>query len=71
MYLPQGRPREAAQGATVLDCLWHTQQCGNRTVSANVNGRNVGIRHQLQNGDSGAGNNLSTQEPQPDWLNRQ
>ncbi|MDR1455343.1 MAG: HD domain-containing protein [Tannerella sp.] len=69
VFTPGGELLKLAGGATVLDFAFaiHTQ-LGCRCVSGRVNGKNVPIRHRLNNGDSVEIVSSPTQKPKQDWL---
>lgn len=70
VFTPTGELKKLAKGATVLDFAFsiHTK-LGSKCVSAIVNGKNVPIKHVLQNGDTVSVNTSPTQKPKRDWLN--
>ncbi len=69
VFTPRGDLRRLAAGATVLDFAFeiHTQ-VGEKCVGAKVNGKNVGIKHILENGDQVAVITSKNQKPKRDWL---
>lgn len=69
VFTPKGEVMRLPKGATVLDFAYtiHTG-VGSHCVSARVNGRNVGLRHELHNGDSITVITSDSQTPKPDWL---
>ncbi|HDZ41916.1 MAG TPA: bifunctional (p)ppGpp synthetase/guanosine-3',5'-bis(diphosphate) 3'-pyrophosphohydrolase [Bacteroidetes bacterium] len=69
VFTPRGDLKRLAAGATVLDFAFeiHTQ-VGENCVGAKVNGRNVGIKHVLENGDQVAVITSKNQKPKRDWL---
>ncbi|MDT8400935.1 MAG: RelA/SpoT family protein [Bacteroidales bacterium] len=69
VFTPRGDLKRLAAGATVLDFAFeiHTQ-VGESCVGAKVNGRNVGIKHVLENGDQVAVLTSKNQKPKRDWL---
>ena len=69
VFTPKGDLRKLQKGATVLDFAFeiHTK-VGAQCVGAFINGKNVSIRHVLQNGDQVYINTSSTQTPKQDWL---
>ncbi|MEE4214227.1 MAG: TGS domain-containing protein, partial [Bacteroidales bacterium] len=69
VFTPRGDLKRLAAGATVLDFAFeiHTQ-VGESCVGAKVNGRNVGIKHVLENGDQVAVLTAKNQKPKRDWL---
>lgn len=69
VFTPKGDLVKLPKGATVLDFAFGIHSnLGSRTTSAKVNGKNVGIRHVLQNGDAVQVITSTTQEPKADWL---
>ncbi len=70
LFTPNGDLRRMAEGATVLDFAFsiHTN-LGASCTGAKVNGRNVPIKHVLQNGDIVEVLTSKTQKPKSDWLN--
>ena len=70
VFTPNGELIKLPKGATVLDFAFSIHsQLGCRCVSARVNGRNVPIKHVLQNGDSVEVVTSPAQSPKQDWLN--
>lgn len=69
VFTPKGDLKRLAAGATVLDFAFeiHTQ-VGENCVGAKVNGKNVGIKHILENGDQVAVITSKNQKPKQDWL---
>ena len=69
VFTPRGDLKRLAAGATVLDFAFeiHTQ-VGEKCVGAKVNGKNVGIKHVLENGDQVAVITSKNQKPKRDWL---
>ncbi len=69
VFTPKGELRKLKRGATVLDFAFeiHTK-IGSQCVGANINGKNVSIRHVLQNGDQVSINTSSSQSPKEGWL---
>lgn len=69
VFTPKGDLLKLPKGATVLDFAFGIHSgLGCKTASAQVNGRNVSIRHKLQNGDTVSVNTSSNQSPKADWL---
>ncbi len=70
VFTPKGELRRLPKGATVLDFAFdiHTE-VGKKCVGAKVNGRNVPIKYELQNGDHIEINTSNHQKPAQDWLN--
>jgi len=69
VFTPTGELLKLGVGATVLDFAFaiHTK-LGSRCVSGKVNGRNVPIRHVLNNGDTVEVVTSPQQTPKRDWL---
>jgi GTP pyrophosphokinase len=69
IFTPKGDLRQLPAGATVLDFAFdiHTA-VGSSCVGGKVNGKNVTIRHVLQNGDHVAIIRSKNQKPKQDWL---
>lgn len=69
VFTPNGDLIKLAKGATVLDFAFaiHTK-VGSKCMLGKVNGRNVPIRHVLNNGDSVEVITSPTQKPKQDWL---
>jgi GTP pyrophosphokinase len=69
VFTPQGKLIKLPKGATVLDFAFavHTG-LGSKCVSAKVNGKNVPIRHILNNGDTVMIQTSPTQSPKRGWL---
>ena len=69
VFTPRGDLKRLAAGATVLDFAFeiHTQ-LGESCVGAKVNGRNVGIKQVLENGDQVAILTSKNQKAKRDWL---
>ena len=69
VFTPKGDLRQLPAGATVLDFAFdiHTA-VGLSCVGGKVNGRNVPIRHALQNGDHVSIIRSKQQKPKYDWL---
>ena len=69
VFTPKGELFKLGKGATVLDFAFSIHsQLGCKCVSGKVNGKNVSIRHILNNGDSVEIVTASTQKPKQDWL---
>ncbi|MFU8844285.1 MAG: RelA/SpoT family protein [Bacteroidales bacterium] len=70
IFTPEGDLRKLPQGATVLDFAYdiHTS-LGDLCSGARVNGKQVPIRHVLQNGDKVEILTSKNQKPKLDWLN--
>jgi GTP diphosphokinase / guanosine-3',5'-bis(diphosphate) 3'-diphosphatase len=69
VFTPKGDLRQLPAGATVLDFAFdiHTA-VGATCVGAKVNGKNVTIKHVLQNGDHVSIIRSKNQKPKQDWL---
>jgi len=69
VFTPKGDLRQLPAGATVLDFAFdiHTD-VGASCVGGKVNGKNVTIRHVLQNGDHVSVIRSKNQKPKQDWL---
>jgi GTP pyrophosphokinase len=69
IFTPKGDLRQLPVGATVLDFAFdiHTD-VGSTCVGAKVNGKNVTIKHVLQNGDHVSIIRSKNQKPKQDWL---
>ncbi|MCU0472480.1 MAG: RelA/SpoT family protein [Bacteroidales bacterium] len=69
VFTPKGDLRQLPAGATVLDFAFdiHTA-VGSSCVAGKVNGKNVTIRHILQNGDHVDIIRSKNQKPKQDWL---
>jgi len=69
VFTPDGDLRKLSRGATVLDFAFdvHTR-IGSECSGAKVNGRNVTIRHRLENGDHVEIITSKNQHPKSDWL---
>jgi GTP pyrophosphokinase len=69
VFTPQGEVLNLARGATALDFAYaiHTE-VGNQCVGARVNGKQVSIRHVLQDGDTVEVQTDPYQQPRKDWL---
>lgn len=69
VFTPKGDLIKLPKGGTVLDFAFAIHsKLGSKTTSAIVNGKNVSIKHVLQNGDTVSVNTSNTQAPKPDWL---
>jgi len=69
VFTPKGDLRQLPVGSTVLDFAFdiHTA-VGSTCVGATVNGKNVTIKHVLQNGDHVSILRSKNQKPKRDWL---
>jgi guanosine-3',5'-bis(diphosphate) 3'-pyrophosphohydrolase len=70
IFTPAGDVKAFPVGAVALDFAYavHTQ-VGHRCVGAKVNGKMVGLRYELQSGDTVEILTGSDQHPRQDWLN--
>lgn len=70
VFTPKGDLHKLPYGSTILDFAFsiHTR-IGSTCVSGKVNGRNVSIRHRLNNGDQIEIVTSPNQSPKQDWLN--
>jgi GTP pyrophosphokinase len=70
VFTPKGDLKKFPEGASVLDFAYdiHTE-VGATCVGARINGKNVPIRHKLQNGDRVEVILSKNQKPKIDWLN--
>ncbi|MDN4754517.1 TGS domain-containing protein [Porphyromonadaceae bacterium W3.11] len=69
VFTPKGDLIKLPKGASVLDFAFAIHsKVGAKTVSAIVDGKNVSIRHILQNGDTVTVNTSNSQSPKRDWL---
>jgi GTP pyrophosphokinase len=69
VFTPKGDLRQLPAGATVLDFAFDIHSdVGASCVGAKVNGKNVTIRHVLQNGDHVSIIRSKNQKPKQDWL---
>ena len=69
VFTPNGDLQKLKKGATVLDFAFNIHSnLGSRCVGARVNGKNVPIRHVLNNGDQVEVLTNVNQKPNHDWL---
>lgn len=69
VFTPKGDLRQLPAGATVLDFAFDIHsEVGSSCVGAKVNGKNVTIKHVLQNGDHVSIIRSKNQKPKRDWL---
>ncbi|HEX2920503.1 MAG TPA: RelA/SpoT family protein [Bacteroidales bacterium] len=69
VFTPKGDLRQLPAGATVLDFAFDIHSAvGASCVGAKVNGKNVTIKHVLQNGDHVSILRSKNQKPKQDWL---
>ncbi|MCF8231281.1 MAG: RelA/SpoT family protein [Bacteroidales bacterium] len=70
VFTPQNDLKKLSTGATVLDFAYQIHsKVGDKCMGAIVNGKNVPIRHELQNGDQVKILTANNQKPSPDWVN--
>jgi GTP pyrophosphokinase len=70
VFTPTGDLRKLPAGATVLDFAFHIHtNVGATCTGGRVNGRNVSIKHPLNNGDIVHILTSKSQKPKADWLN--
>jgi GTP pyrophosphokinase len=70
VFTPKGDLKKFPAGATVLDFAYDVHsEVGTMCTGARVNGKNVPIRHILQNGDRVEILTSKNQSPKMDWLN--
>jgi len=70
VFTPQNELKKLQTGSSVLDFAYqvHTR-VGDKCMGAIVNGKNVPIRHKLENGDKVKIITSNNQKPSPDWVN--
>jgi GTP pyrophosphokinase len=69
VFTPKGDLKKLAAGATLLDFAYEVHSgVGDRCVGGKVNGKNVTLRHKLQNGDQIEVDTANHQRPKMDWL---
>lgn len=69
VFTPKGDLRQLPAGATVLDFAFDIHsEVGASCVGGKVNGKNVTIRHVLENGDHVSVIRSKNQKPKQDWL---
>lgn len=69
VFTPKGDLRQLPAGATVLDFAFDIHsEVGASCVGAKVNGKNVTIKHVLENGDHVSILRSKNQKPKQDWL---
>ncbi len=69
VFTPKGDLRKLSAGATLLDFAYEVHSgVGDRCVGGKVNGKNVTLRHKLQNGDQISVDTANHQRPKMDWL---
>lgn len=70
VFTPSGDLQKLKKGSTILDFAFHIHSSlGSKCVGAKVNGKNVQIRHVLNNGDQVEILTGANQKPKQDWLN--
>jgi guanosine-3',5'-bis(diphosphate) 3'-pyrophosphohydrolase len=70
IFTPKGDLKKFPSGATVLDFAYDIHsEVGSLCTGAKVNGKNVPIRHVMQNGDRVEILTSKNQSPKMDWLN--
>ena len=70
VFTPKGQLRKFPAGSTVLDFAYDIHSdVGSSCTGAKINGKNVPIRHVLQNGDRIEIQTSKNQSPKLDWLN--
>jgi len=70
VFTPKGDLKKFPTGSTVLDFAYDVHsEVGSSCTGAKVNGKNVPIRHVLQNGDRVEIITSKNQTPKLDWLN--
>lgn len=70
VFTPKGDLKKFPAGATVLDFAYDIHsEVGSMCTGAKVNGKNVPIRHTMQNGDRVEVLTSKNQTPKLDWLN--
>jgi GTP pyrophosphokinase len=70
VFTPKGDLKKFPAGATVLDFAYDIHsEVGSMCTGAKVNGKNVPIRHVMQNGDRVEVLTAKNQTPKLDWLN--
>lgn len=68
-FTPQGDLNSFPRGASVVDFAYRIHsEVGNRCAGARVNGRQVPLRYQIQNGDVVEIMTTKQQSPSKDWL---
>ncbi|MBA4256822.1 MAG: guanosine-3',5'-bis(diphosphate) 3'-pyrophosphohydrolase [Polaromonas sp.] len=69
VFTPKSKIMSMPRGATVIDFAYAIHSdIGNRTVSANINGEQVPLRTELNNGDVVEIITTNIQKPNPAWL---
>ncbi len=69
VYTPAGELKKLKSGATVLDFAYKVHsKLGDNCVGAKINGKLVGIRHKITNGDVIELKTSNNQTPKEEWL---
>lgn len=69
VFTPKGDLKKLSAGATLLDFAYEVHSgVGDRCIGGKVNGKNVTLRHKLQNGDQISVDTANHQRPKMDWL---
>lgn len=69
VFTPKGDLKKLSAGATLLDFAYEVHsRIGDQCVGGKVNGKNVTLRHKLQNGDQIVVDTSNNQRPKLDWL---
>jgi len=69
VFTPKGDLKKLPAGATLLDFAYEVHSgVGDRCIGGKVNGKNVTLRHKLQNGDQISVDTANHQRPKMDWL---
>lgn len=69
VFTPKGDLKKLSAGATLLDFAYEVHsRVGDQCVGGRVNGKNVTLRHKLQNGDHISVDTSNNQRPKLDWL---
>lgn len=69
VFTPRGEVIKLPKGATVLDFAYEIHsKVGAQAISGKVNGKNVSLKYQLQNGDAVEILTSQQQRPKKDWL---
>lgn len=70
VFTPNGDLHKFPKGATVLDFAFSIHSnLGSKCVGAKVNGKNMSMKHVLNNGDQVEILTSASQKPNPSWLN--
>jgi GTP pyrophosphokinase len=69
VFTPKGDLKKLPAGSTLLDFAYEVHSgVGDKCVGGKVNGKNVTLRHKLQNGDQISVDTANHQRPKLDWL---